>query len=448
MTAGYLTTSDRHWGRVAAADRLIVLIGSFDGSGNVGDMLQTTAALERVRTAAPDAVIAVVVESRYAMAERWVDMLPSDIVVLQFHDSAPSGGLVDFLPEMTLLYLTGGGYVNNEWGDRKLDHVDTINSLVIAGGAESLSHIMTSGLQLSDYHNLSAWMPWFKASRPLIVRDQQSATLISEKGVSEPDVFVGIDDALGGLEALRVSVDDSRCLNLHLNVEGYSTSAAGKRVAKTAEMLARLSNSVEGLRCRYLIAFDDARIREREAASELVDAFASHVADGRAPSVDFEMISLPDRIISESRTELGALGTITCSYHVGLISLMHSIPTLLLVDNRYYDQKMTVLAEMFDLGESAIIRGGDRPDVAAQLEHVRDRLSANVRTFGPLFRAQTLATDYAIGRSVARFERDVTWAQLQSVYPTYRSAVEESAELHRRVRLLSQWLTDANSRTP
>jgi hypothetical protein len=444
MTTGFLSASETDWARMAAAQTAVVLIGSFDGSGNVGDLAQTREALDRVNAAKSDGVVVgVVVEAQYADTLPWTDRLLKDVVTLRYSDEPPETGLVEFLPAACMVYLTGGGYINATWGNRKLGQLETVNSLVAGGGA-SVGHMLASGLQVSDYDDLWRWNDWLCASRPLLVRDEESRDVLTRLGVPTESIDLG-DDAAGYLPSLEIDDAGPSCVNVHINVASYSSDDPAARNRWFADALTALAASHAGLRCKLLIAFDDARVGEREAAADLVASCNAAANDGGHPAIEFEVVSLPNAVIEHDRMALGSLGTLTCSYHVGMLSLLHRRPTLLLAENSYYEQKMRALAAMFGLGDEALVRGWEPIDVAGRLAEVACRLEVTHEFALRATRANSWAMRWAVAHRIAEFERDAMWAKLEGMLPVYRAAVAESADMHRRVGVVSSWLDDERS---
>lgn len=440
MTPGFLRASTDDWAALSAARAAIVLVGSYDGSGNFGDLLQTREAIRRVLAARFEGLaVAVVVEAEYAAGSMWSDGLLGDVVVLEYSDVAPEEHVVGFLPCSTMVYLTGGGYINGYWGNRHLQHLSTVVQLV-GGDGRPISRIIASGLQVSRYDELWRWTPWFVQCRPLMVRDPDSAGLLVELDPAIEASDLG-DDALDAL--LEFAIDPApRCVNVHINTESYSAADRDERVAWFADALSHISAAHGALVCRSLIAFDDDRIDEWVVADELVAAWSSAGAGVGRSSIEFDRVSLPRLVRDGGRLELGSLGTLTCSYHVGLLSLVSGVPTLLLADNDYYEQKMRGLAATFGLGDEAVVCRGDGPDVVTRLERVSAQLAASQSLARRALIAQASAARWAVAQAIALFERDAMRESLDAFLPTYRSAVKESADMHRRVAVVSEWLEE------
>lgn len=437
-TTGHLAATHADRAKLAEASRVVVLVGSFDGSGNFGDILQTRAVIERIRRGSPSMLIAVVVEASYTERYPWVQQFLNDVVTLRFSSRRPSVDLLESLPEQVLLYLSGGGFVNQAWGDRKLAQIVAVTTVVNASGGV-LSHRIATGQQVSSYDGLPRWVEWFETCDLLTVRDPDSARTLRAAGLTTVAEDRG-DDAYGPVRALDIELEEG-CVNVHINVESYTTPERDERLAWLASALAELQ--IDGdLRCRFLVAFDDDRISERAAVDEVINRLR---ADHSRLDMSHQVISLPAVTASGNTLTLGARGTIACSYHVGLASLMCGVPTLLLADNPYYQQKMGGLARAFGIEEEQIISSSTHLDIVDALAQVGARL----RSVHPLaLRAidgQIAGVDNGVARVLADFESVADRALLADVLASYRSAVAERADLCRQVDQLGRWLEQAQA---
>jgi hypothetical protein len=83
--------------------------------------------------------------------------------------------------------------------------------------------------------------------------------------------------------------------------------------------------------------------------------------------------------------------------------------------------------------------------VAGRLAEVACRLEVTHEFALRTTRANSWAMRWAVAHRIAEFERDAMWAKLEGMLPVYRAAVAESADMHRRVGVVSSWLDDERS---
>src|SRR5689334_4374158 len=106
------------------------MVGSYDGSGNFGDVLQLAGALETVsRLPGSPLPIAFVERAYHSSHSKLLDRYPDQLgsaVYASYDDGTglPGRRLVELpdgiAPDVSILYLYGGGYLNHWWAERKL----------------------------------------------------------------------------------------------------------------------------------------------------------------------------------------------------------------------------------------------------------------------------------------------------------------------------------------
>jgi hypothetical protein len=344
---------------IERARAVVVLIGSYDGSGNYGDIVQFDAALSLVERLDPGIVALPVLERQYLAGHRLLNGgLDGRRPHALFFD--PDGeGEDDLLPvaapaELAFgaTYLYGGGYLNRLWGGRKLAMLEAAETLLATGGA-AVSCRLSSGLQVEP-----GWVAELAPNGAagighlsvLGVRDSRSQrALAAVAGQSAPTLNTG-DDAIGPLGRLPARdgplPDDGRLhLNLHFAEHDWVTerpqAVLGFYAGFVAE-LGRLAN--RPVVAQPLIAYLDGRIDERAAVERLAGACAAIGVEVAEPLV------LRPAGLAEAAPRLRAASmTLSCSYHVALTSLMLGVPAVLIGDNTYYEQKAAGLREDFGL---------------------------------------------------------------------------------------------------
>ena len=124
------TSSDRD--RVAAAESVVLLVGSYDGSGNYGDVLQLAAAIQTVGRLPgrplPLAIVEHETEAHHRKLMARYGELFDAAAFAYFEDGR--GVPIDGLDELddgsisapAIVHLYGGGHLNEWWAARKLEH--------------------------------------------------------------------------------------------------------------------------------------------------------------------------------------------------------------------------------------------------------------------------------------------------------------------------------------
>ena len=150
----YATRADRR--RLRKARSAVLMVGSYDGSGNFGDVLQLAGAIETV-TRLPGSPLPVAIVERATRAshssllERFPDQLGGAIYA-HFDDGlGPAHSrLVELAtgmaPAGSVLYLYGGGYLNHWWGDRKVALSEAAEQLAGDGALP----LVASGQQVDE----------------------------------------------------------------------------------------------------------------------------------------------------------------------------------------------------------------------------------------------------------------------------------------------------------
>lgn len=332
----------------------VILIGSYDGSGNYGDIAQFDAALELVARLGPEVVVLPVLERDYLPNHLQLtsESGVTDSLALFFQGNGePEDGLVPVGAPGQLAfgacYLYGGGYLNGSWGARKLAMLDAAENLLAAGGAGPPLHV-ASGLQVEP--------EWIESCAPTLsrfdllgARDRRSQAALAAVGNGATVIEAG-DDAIGVLGRLpasnRSSVDEeSLRLNLHFAEHEWMGRDPDTVLDFYARFVAELSQLAgRPVSIQPLIAYLDGRIDERPASERLCHTCVELGAEVAEPLI------LRPTGLAEMAPQLGeATMTLSCSYHVAMTSLMLEVPALLIGDNAYYEQKAAGLVEDFEL---------------------------------------------------------------------------------------------------
>lgn len=371
---------------LAEAGAVAFLVGSYDGSGNYGDIAQLDGALRMLGKLDGSLLILPVLERQFATTHRTLanDLLHQLEHVLYFDDGAGEfdDGLVSLTPPglgFALSYLYGGGFLNPSWGERKLAMLRAVEETM--QGAAAVTRIASgqqvdagwiAGLEDGDARLLASF-------EMLGARDDVSARALSQLGreIFAPNTG---DDAVGVIAAGSVEHGKGAEVNVHIAEHEWVTSRPDEVRDFDVGLLAELSRLAERpLRVRPLLAYLDPRIDERPGLERFAAACEERGIEVGEPRV------LRPASIAELAPELGsALLTVSCSYHVALTSLLLAVPAVILRDNPYYDQKARGLLGDFALPDFFSPSSDDDPgrcaaEIAAVLlseegEAMRQRL--------------------------------------------------------------------------
>ncbi|HEX3174061.1 MAG TPA: hypothetical protein VHQ43_07570 [Solirubrobacterales bacterium] len=371
----WATSEDRR--RIARSRAAVLMVGSYDGSGNYGDVLQFAAALDLVGglpgSPLPIALVERFAREHHAELMRRFPALLGAAAYVHYDDggsSAPDDDLLELesglAPRRSVLYLYGGGYMNRWWGARKVALSDAAERL--AGGGPP--PLVASGLQVDEAsvapggvgHDLLSRSLWTGA------RGFRSLEFLSE--------HVGGTIELSGDDAVpALALGPSRpgaAVNFHFNDGDWVSDDPDTAMERVAALLGGLGQAMgTTLELQPVLAYEDPRIRESRA---LATFFGSHGAALRAADiVPAEPLDILEDAASNelARFRRGRL-TVCRSYHVALSSLLCGIPTVLLAENDYYDQKALELRGLFELDGSTVGIAGTPDDLPAALEGLLD----------------------------------------------------------------------------
>jgi hypothetical protein len=263
-------------------------------------------------------------------------------------------------------YFYGGGYFNGLWGDRKLAMMRAVEGVLAAAKPERLLRV-GSGLQVESrwIANLSAEdAALLRAFELLGARDPRSGQILGDFGsmiVAETG-----DDALGILGRLppaSIPDDGSLRVNLHFAEHDWMTGEPRKLLDFYGGLLVELGQLVgRPVVVQPLIAYLDPRVDERPAVERLNESFSSRGIEVEAAAV------LRPAALGAVASRMGASSfTISSSYHVALTSLMLGLPTLMLSDNPYYEQKAVGLLDAFGQPPGFVIDPDVDPRACAEM---------------------------------------------------------------------------------
>lgn len=357
---------------LAAATTAAFLVGSYDGSGNYGDLAQLDAALGLLGRFDDDLLLLPVVERQFAATHEAMaaELGHRPEHVLYFDGGGDPGGegLVPIEPparlDRAVSYLYGGGFLNPSWGERKLAMLRAVESAV--AGADRVVRLATGqqvdsgwleGLDTADANLLRGFELWG-------ARDDASAAALAGLDPQGPALNSG-DDAIGILGTIGTAAPGDEASPLEVNVHFAEHEWVTDRPDSVRDfdvrLLAELSRLAgRQLRVRPLLAYLDPRIDERPGLARFGEACAERGIELAEPRV-----LRPANIDRQAAEMGGAALTVSSSYHVALTSLLLAIPTAILRDNAYYAQKAKGLLSDFGLPPEFSPRSGDDPERAA-----------------------------------------------------------------------------------
>lgn len=364
-----------------AEQEKIFLIGGDFGYGNFGDILQHVNAVRMANQSGRFATVSVLAANAIGSKDfpEWATQAyGSDAVVfvagqpLMLHGDSPSLEIVREIRNLSAVWLYGGGFLNEMWGEFVLgvsEHFLRLNP----GAAYLVSgQQVTSPFQAHVANHVRTFAP-----KVFGVRDELSAEWLRCAGF-DPDF--SFDDATEALLSLseQIPLRPGPGMMIHLNSSGYTANAALR--GGLGDDLARLQSEAgarEGV--TLLQAFRDSRseVQDSRETVKRLDAYF--------PFNDFRAVELAALAYATSEVRLtgglsGRMGY-SCSYHVALWLQLAGIPCWLRSSNPFYSQKSRALQVSQDL--ESFLREPGLADHRANLERRagwRDRFARTLET--------------------------------------------------------------------
>lgn len=414
---------------------MLFLVGSYDGSGNYGDILQSATAIETVG-GLPGSPLAVPIVEREThghhseLMRRYGKKLGGAAFIF-FHDreEKPDDGLVEIAQPASqptaLIYIYGGGFINGWWGDRKAAHAEAAEQLL----GDRLLPVVASGLQVEEAAVAPGGPGYDLLSRAswIGVRDVDSLRHASRQipGIVGRVELAG-DDATPFLE--RPPVEPEAVINLHLNDGAWISDDPESLSAKIVRLVRDLGTaSEEPLQLQPIIAYEDPRVSEQRIVSDLLDrqgGALEEVGIELGEPLDVLEDAIENGLASFKRARL----TVSCSYHVTLTSLLAGIPAVMLAQNDYYEQKAAGLRDLFQLEPGGVGVPGTPEDVPAAVEALvdgptRTELVSHLRT-----QSRQVAKRFERGRAAlsVALAKSLELSELESDLEKMRWRAEEA----------------------
>ena len=375
--------ADELW-RVTEHRPAILLIGSYDGSGNYGDICLFEAALSLLSTLSPDLLLLPVIERQYVgshidlrarvgldfgaacfvyYAEQATDLdTPSPI------ELAPVPREPGF--RSSAVYFYGGGYLNEMWGRRKLAMATAVEEWITSGtSGQSQPLVVFTGQQVSGGFGVDSEAErWVGRASLFGVRDLRSSENVTSRFpqlASRSALVVAEDDAVGVLGGNPTSSDttdarpdagnDGFRVDLHLTGESYAITDGPRLGGLATDLLTAIQRETgTHVSVRLVVAYQDRRISEGPFMEDFAAEFLKSASE--AGRFSFTVEDATTRRIEDPRWERWRPDlTISCSYHVAMTSLLHEVPVVYLVETDYYRQKAMSLQAGFGLSPELTI---------------------------------------------------------------------------------------------
>jgi hypothetical protein len=366
----------------------ILLIGSYDGSGNYGDICLFEAALSLLSTLGPEPLLLPVIERQYIgshldlRARVAADFGAPCFLYYDEQDSILDAGMPTELAAIagppgfssSAIYFYGGGYLNEMWGRRKLAMARAVDEWVTSGTSDrSQPLVVFTGQQVDGgFLDDPEAERWLRRASLFGVRDLQSAENVTGRLpelAARSVLAVAEDDAVGVLGEIPQSSDAIHAspstrtgdfhVDLHLSGESYATTDGNRLGGFVADLLTAIQHeTARHVSVRLVIAYDDGRISERQFAQAFAAKFSTSPYDARP--ISFTVEDATDRRIHDPRWERQRPDlTISCSYHVAMTSLLHDVPVVYLFQTDYYRQKAASLQAGFGLSPELTVDTAD-----------------------------------------------------------------------------------------
>jgi len=435
-----LYADQRSLNLLAQSHATVFLIGGYDGNPNFGDILQLIGVLRILSPYSPPCLtVAVIVElgrfeSHQKIASVWEEQL-KHVAVLFFADppsDIPEGLIL--APTLSqsfthILYLYGGGYVNQWWGPRKGAMVSAVATWIEDSRRETSNfRVLVTGIQASEWivtesNHLTAWL----GRAPLLrCRDAQSVTTL-RKIVGH--VEIGPDDAMGPLltdtlEQSPLSTQGSPLrIGLHLNVAYYSASDRQDQFEFLVACFRQISASRQ-ISIVPIVAYEGEEVRE----SDTFEAFVKLIHD-----MGIKIEAVLNLSLGTSVPVLESLDNIVCcSYHVAMASCLSGIPTGLIIRNAYYEQKLEGLQQWFDENILVPLRWvpqASSEDAIAMLHRLFSLNKKNNRMIRTTVGLQVAAHVLAVRQEVTEALLSAQGKHLVEISKAYTDAAADAARL-------------------
>ena len=342
---------------VQALDRIeghkaVVLVGSYIGYSNFGDIIQLKGAIEyhRQRTGLKPILLCdlqAVTDKDFPQMLR--DSFQVEAIVFfddRCFDVAEFGlSLCRQLPSIDRLHVYGGGFLNRYWGGFKLRLIEGLLHRF------SVKAYCLSGQQI-DPEFMNALRAFFDRYPPFMVggRDRQSAELLEELGFEATFSFDDTAEIFAGWTARRPLLrEPSPRLLMHMNMSSYTDTGRHAIVEALVPTKDRYPEHLPTV----IQAYSDRRYVVRDSLASIV-----HL-EHEFPFAHYQVIDLARMAMAHDPRAtdvdvaldgfLGGIGIVS-SYHTAMFLNLLGTPCYMLSLNEYYQQKRAGLGTAESLG--------------------------------------------------------------------------------------------------
>lgn len=335
---------------IASIRPKVYLYGGYVGYDNFGDIIQLKSVLYfyRQHTILEPVILLHktphLTRDRISKLGRWFET--SNLIFIGDPDSDLKTTLTqvkEFGGE-SLFHIYGGGFLNSYWGQEIINNIQSF--LTTAQPREYLF----SGQQL-DRSVIPRLRLLFSYKSPSLfgVRDKQSYELAGKR-LQQVALYFSFDDACD-LFLLMIRRDRRKNLFkirkkhrllIHINTSDYSS----KNIKRVAEYLVRLGQSRDDMKPIVIQAYQDIRPDLKDSGESILEL------NDRFPYANYEVLNLaavtlsfspesPSTYFMEPLLEVNF--ALVSSYHVALFMRLLKVPTFLMNENEFYDQKSQAL---------------------------------------------------------------------------------------------------------
>jgi hypothetical protein len=439
----------------------VLLIGSYGGYSNFGDILQLKGAirwhrehsrLEPVVVADPDALP----DGEFGgLMRRWLGV--QEIVFWSPRPLDARAAGLDWIvepPAIAHLHVYGGGFLNRRWGHCVVQAIEDAHRFWGVG------HYVLTGQQVDPVF-ATELREHFARFRPDLFggRDALSVELVEPFGIPTGYSF---DDAMVALDStadlLRPrGVDESATLLLHMNLSHYALGEADAR-RRLAEHLHAVAGRVQALapggsvRLVLLHAYSDRRSQEivdsLGAVQQLEHAFGFmhyEVLDLAQMALRLWTDDPPPAVPLHGRLALAS------SYHVTLLCSLLGVPCYLMTENEYYQQKRAGLAQTADFASfiaapAPICLDAQRAARGDWLTRLAECYQAAPRPAAPVTYAPPAEQTPWSPKAGLAGQPDRLWAEVQRLtanWETQRAFIQELEAQRDKIWAEAQRLADS-----
>ncbi|GJQ28701.1 MAG: hypothetical protein HBSAPP03_05850 [Phycisphaerae bacterium] len=348
----FFYADERTASRLRDPGQAVVMVGSFMGYPNFGDILQLKGALRwhAAQTGCTPILILdvdAITDDDYPARVRRNYGVESLVFFCTYPLTNPPAGLalVPTMPAIPNLHLYGGGFLNPLWGDFLVSLVEGVYA------AFGSTRYLVSGQQVDPAFR-DAMAAHFTRCPPILAggRDPTSAKVLASCGVRAAFSFDDATECAADIAAAltRNGEPGGPHALVHLNASGYTRSDG--EAAQLATLLDRLVTLRDHLgpqaRFTLLQAYTDRRTYDIADTLGVVQ-----LLDDTFPLREYGVLHL-DRIAMDLGREGWDRGlgltpaptiALTSSYHVSMLCAMMGVPCWMEGRNDYYRQKRSGL---------------------------------------------------------------------------------------------------------